>query len=341
MNIEKYNIEGGNKEETLKPKEDITLNHISIKPKVESSEEKNVKINKVKEEINKYFSLLKKATAIAAVGVVGFMPIKSEGQTNSENNIENQDSLKTEIFNEVRNAYDNGVMKELGKGSYFYCFDRENFSVWYNLDTNYDGKHNENDKDPEIEISYKEGNSNYSLRKKSKLESDLVYNYKDNSLDNATTKTYAEFFSENSQVIPELYGKNNTPVNFREINIKEKKELLEKIRGIVLEEKASQIEISELSHNLIDKIKSSFPEENFENQETRKIMKFGPYNFEFNKNIFTINFTNKEGFENEISFDMNGSVVNLLDTKKTTPNENISLSGMEVEEILKIIISHM
>ncbi len=299
------------------------------------------KITKIKEEILKYFNSAKKIAIIAAVSTVGLMPMKSEGQVNPRDSIENNDKLKTEIFNEVKNAYENGIMKELGEGSYLYCIDRENFSIIYNLDTNSDGKYDKNDKDPEFDISYKKGNSNYYLIKRPKLESDLVYNYKDSSLDNATTKTYAEFFAENFHVIPELYGKNDNPVNFREINEEEKKELLGDIKKIVLEEKTSQVEISELSKNLINKIKNAVPKDTFENPEIKNVIKFGPYNFEFNKKIFIISFTDKEGFENRISFELEGDVVNLSSTIKRTQHENMALPGVEVKEILESIISRM
>lgn len=278
-------------------------------------------------ETSKFIKRLAKGATIATIGVLSILPNESKGQTiekdvsldkkkdKMENQIEISDQLNQQILKEVEKGFQNGILENSPTGPYYYSKESGKYKISFNLDVNQDGQKEE---DPQIRISYKEGNSSFSLVKEPKIAQikDLVINYEDESLTDAETDTYENFFAKNNIVILNLYGDKTHPVHFRKISNTEKKQILFDLKTIMGKE------------NTITAQKNIENIKNFENQkeiEHRKeilkseiessakklldilkktgvnVSQDGLYKYTFGYK-FEVSFVDKNGNQNEIKF---------------------------------------
>jgi len=195
-------------------------------------------------ETPKFIKKLAKGAVITGIGIASILPNESKGQEaknissneprkqNTENVVEDSEQLSQQIFKEVEKGFQNGVLENSPEDPFYYHKESGKYKISYNLDTNQDGKKEES---PKISVDYEEGNSNFSLIKKSKTEEikDLVFNYTDKSLIDSETDTYENFFAQNNVVILSLYGDKKRPIDFRKISNTEKERILFDIKTIM------------------------------------------------------------------------------------------------------------
>ncbi len=335
------------------------------------------KITKLESKRTSLKEALLKIGKIAAISVIGIMPGKLNGQDTIKNagietRIENNEQLKSQIFNEVDVALKNGLLKNKPDNSYLFEFKNGNYDISYNLDTNGDG---EKDLKPQISVSYDSGNSYYELVKGqneiSNIDKDIVYNYKDDSLSNSETKPYGDFGRENLKVIPELYGKENSPVHFRKINKEEIEKFLNDIKqfsGIIdyngIEQNNINIKNKEEKDNILKKESEekknalelqmipfvdiyNFLKQNINNSQINHnegdyshFVK-GGYSCDFDDTGYLkVSFVDKDGYKNLITANLGKSDFGIRQALKIKKNEEgsvVSRENMSEEQISKII----
>jgi len=329
--------------------------------------------------MEKFPKFIKKVSQIAAVSFIGLVPGQLKGQeivNNSEHQIkiENNEQLKSQIFDEVGVALNNGVLKNKSDNVYYFEFKNGNYDISYNLDTNFDG---EKDSNPQISVSYVDGNCFFNLVKGqneiSNIDRDIVYNYKDNSLSNSESKTYGDFGGENMLVIPELYGKNDSMVHFRKINKEEMKkflndikqfsgvvnsvgieqnnkniknkeekdEILKKESQIKSKEKESQMEPFVFLYNFLKRNKESFDGSHNEGEFFHLIK--GKYSYDFDESGYLkISFIDCNGYNNLIKVELKKEKFGIDQALKIKKNEEgVTIRENITEEQIGKIMSDL
>lgn len=315
------------------------------------------------------FEGIKKVAKIAAVAAIGLAPGQLKGQDNIDDSknkfsIEQNEQLKSLIFDQVRIGFYNGNLRNSPDNAYFFRLEKDGYDITYNLDNDQNG---EKDEAPTIEVDYIDGNSEYILQKGPKgiNSRDIVYNYKDNSLSKADQKPYGEFFSENMIVIRELHGKNDHIVNYRKINKEEKEKILKDIRIFfekadtvgfesneknlkLTEEKSNQskekrqkeLEILSISHELSNylKTKEDFKDKIYNEMEMRYSVSRGIYLIKFDDQNVYISFVDSDGYKNEVSIDVKNDEIKRAKKYKKIEDNKIDLKEMsDLSEIKKIL----
>lgn len=277
---------------------------------------------------------IKKVAKLAVISSIGLVPGQLKGQevinnTEHQIRIENNEQLKSQIFNEVKVAFENGVLKNTQQNAYFFRLEKDGYDITYDFDADYDEK---KEISPTIEIDYTDGNSNYILQEgPSEITNrDIVYNYKDNLLSNSETKMYGDFFAENRIIIRNLYGKNDSPVYSRKINKEEMVKFLKDIKQFAqvvdsvginknnknLQQKEEKIKLEQqkekeerdmikISENLLDSLKNKQKLEGGEyNEYAMSNISHGIYSYKYYGQNIDISFVDSDGYTNEVSVDV-------------------------------------
>ena len=176
---------------------------------------------------------VKKVAKIAAISAVGFIPGHLKGQ-DTISKIEISEQITSQIFKEVQHGFENGTLKNSLEHPGYFSFQKDGYDISYETDADYDGKI---DKNPTVKVEYYKGNTAYFLKRDPRKNKnlDVAYNYKDNSLSNAKTRTYYDFFNQTMILLREFKTQEDyqKPISFRETTKEEKETILEGVEKIV------------------------------------------------------------------------------------------------------------
>ncbi len=188
-----------------------------------------------------FLKKLKTGAIIATISAVSLIPGKSMAQNRDSTDVgnragitnteEQEQGLEIQIFQEVERAYRAGELEGSENFPGFFQKASGDYQIYYELDL----KNLEGQEKPKITVRYKSNNSNYllelDLAKKSKLE--IVFNYKDSSLEDAEEMTMADFAQEFFIIIGELRSEKEHPIRFRGITDEEKEQILIGVKEVL------------------------------------------------------------------------------------------------------------